>query len=200
MIQKWRHTADNIMQHMTSLSCLQALSAANGRADAHISAPSPALDLNDPGTLDGIFSDAASHVYNTRDSTFPNFLNQQSDATTSTVASTAANLADQVDGATNLGDIRQVQGSLSGKVRLAAIVTSVTYSVTMNMYWPSRFWHERNIARHHSCVHLTVLCNRRSHLKYRSWLMASLPRPPSSLPLEVPEQLLQEPPHLPASL
>ena len=101
---------------MHAWSLLQALAAANARGNSQTSSPSPALDLNDPGTVQGIFSDAAGHVYNTRDPHFPMFLNAQSDPTTLAVANATANLANQIDGATSLSQIGQIQNSAQGTV------------------------------------------------------------------------------------
>lgn len=98
------------------LNLAQALSAANNRGYAVEQPPTAALDLNDAGTLASIFRDAAAHVDNTRDYTFPEHLARQSDPTVDVVANATSNLADLIDGASSLSDLAQIENAAQSTV------------------------------------------------------------------------------------
>lgn len=95
---------------------MQALNAANSQGNAQVAASGPTLNLNDPTTVSGIFSDAAQHAGNTRDPSIPAFLTSPSEPNLLAVANVTAGLANQIDGATTIPQLAQIQADTQNTV------------------------------------------------------------------------------------
>lgn len=83
-------------------AAVQALNASSIIWNAHLlNGSEPALDLNDATVVEGIFTDAAAHVDNTKDYLLPSQMNQLSSDQYMAAATSAANLNQLVDSASN---------------------------------------------------------------------------------------------------